>query len=344
MPTNIQFEPFRSVKDLEIRIVDVFDPTDESRRLEWREDDGDDEATSIRIIGQKWDKLELAITVTAPDASIRSALPEGSDPSENTALLLSVRCRATKVRDAVRANPEGDSRWSATVLLDRNTVHTTVQITPLLVRTTRAATRSPGIASEYASLIGEGRPVRVMIDERDIPVGGSFKIVWEDFRDSLNRWRVDHADDIYHLDLTSAERPTLFLNSRYGALKAALHSGRSKGIDAVVRHLANGLIAQTVWMQLLMASVSGIRADSDTGIIEEPTSKWQSAVLRKFLAQMYPLEAADERLKKAAESQADVAGAQMFASLAGTAVQQQIKTFKLIEMAERAGEASLGKS
>jgi hypothetical protein len=129
------------------------------------------------------------------------------------------------------------------------------------------------------------------------------------------------------------------LNSRYPALRSALHSSRTKGVDAVIRHLANGMIAQTVWLQLVMAAVTNIRTDEEEGLAAEPDVAWQKAVLRRFLPRVFvDTTTPEERAKRAAEAIRDPNAALALISMVGSAVQEQIKAFRLVEHAERAGE------
>jgi hypothetical protein len=336
MPTVVKLDPFRITRDVELRITDVFDPTDEEKKFQWKQDELDEEST-VRIVGESWNQLSLALTAVVPDASLRLVLPEGADAREGTALMLSIRCPATRVREVVRAKAEASGRWTATVLLNKNAAHTTVEVRPLLVRTTRTAPTESDVSGDYAAVIGEGRAVRVLIDERVLNIGSSFKVTWEEFSESGNPWRKSHPDDIFHLDFGD-DKPALVLNSRYSSLRAALHSTKSKGVDAIIRHLGNGLIAQTVWIQLLVASAAAIRSDEEGGSAEEPSIEWQSAVLRKFLPRIYPTDTLDERLRKTVEAMRDPNSALAFISMAGSAVQDQVKAFKLVEQAERAGE------
>src|SRR5436309_2239267 len=83
--------------------------------------------------------------------------------------------------------------------------------------------RGPGTATYRAAVIAEGRDVVMIVDHHDRPPEGTVQIKWENFSDSPNSWRRDHASDVFHLEPYGV-KPTLFLNSRYQALRAVLHS------------------------------------------------------------------------------------------------------------------------
>lgn len=342
MPATKTIYPYTTSYDLQLRPYDPFDPTQEEISFGWLDRGEDGEMQKMDLTGRAdWRKLRIQLDANLPRAEMEDVLGSGSDWKEDTSLLVSVRCAATKFRRVVELAPGERYTWTGDVTVRRADVRSTVELHPLLVRTTGIPTAQgaqlDGRASLASSVIATGRALRLTIDPTDRSIRGSLDIKWDAFAESEDHWRRQHARDLFFLD-PHGDEPCLWLNSSYYELKAMLDGRSTKGVDAALRHLTNGAIAQTVWMQLfLTAAGSTMEAMGDDGPIA--AEGWKKDVLTKFLPRLFPEEQTDEdrveRLKEMFGSPGQMA---TLMSLMGTAVQEVVDTGSLFDSAVRAVE------
>jgi len=226
-------------------------------------------------------------------------------------MLVSVRCAASKFREVAVLEPRTATSWTGDVILRRRDLRSRAELQPFLARTTdipdAAGPRFEGKATHKHAVIAIGENVVVHLDARLPSSTATPKVSWEDFRSSDHPWRREHPTDLFYLDIDAEDRPELFLNAAVGegAMKAVLHDRAKTGIDAALRDLINGWVAQTVWAQLFVAAAASIVADEETGEIGGPGG-WRGAVLAGFLPKMFPeLPSHEERLRRVVEMRAD---------------------------------------
>lgn len=346
MPTVVRFDPYRISSDLELRASDPFDPTQEDLTFRWQVRGGPEDGLSLTfdLSGPDipWKQLHINLNATLSRTELEAVLPRGVDLDEaaaETRLLVSARCPAARYRHTVELEPRGIGSWTGGLHLRRDSVRNVVELHPVLVRRTHVPS-GPGAQSEVAlergAVIAEGRAIRLIVDRSEPPLRGALNIQWEDFRESQHPWRQEHASDVYYLDLDGRE-PQVWLNSRYAALKAALHGREPHGPEAVVRHLANGLIAQAAWLQMAVAAVGAVEYDRDLGTLEV-RSGWAPAVLESLLPRLFPELTDDDRLKEAAARFHSPDQVSSLVSALGTLVQENLPTYKRIEDAIAAAE------
>lgn len=276
--------------------------------------------------------------MTASD--LKALMPASSDPAKDTMLVVSLQCPSTKLRLAVVLELVGEGRWRGVVDITRESVKSSVRIQPRLVRKTTLPGAESGesrVARNRGEILADGRDLLIAVDPKPSSENQGPAIIWEDFRQSPNPWRKEHASDIFHLEPYGA-KPRLYLNRRYTKLKAALHSRGSRGTDAILRHLASGMIAQAVWIQLFTAAVGGVVYDVDSGSVEAPQEPWKTDILQNFLPRLFPETAEAERIARARKALDSPDEAEVLMSLVGTASQETVASFKLIEAAVRAAE------
>jgi hypothetical protein len=191
-------------------------------------------------------------------------------------------------------------------------------------------------------VIAEAPLLTFVLDERRRPEG-VLRIKWEDFRTSPNAWLAEHAADVFYLD-PQGQHPTLWLNKRYEKLRAALKSRVLRGDEAVIRHLANAVLAQTVWAHLFIAALAGAEITEEDGGVDEPREAWKQSVLRKLLPRAFPDIASDDRLTNAVTQLRSPELVGSLISRLGSAIQDVVGTHVLIEKAIRAAEAKEGTS
>jgi hypothetical protein len=351
MPTTWILYPHQVSRLLELRLLDPYDPTQEDldfTRWFGRLEERDGMQLTIDLSRDdvpQWRVLRVTVEATLPAGEFLTVLPESSNAKEDAVLVLSVQCAATKLRQAVALAPVTEGRWRGDIVLRRGDVRDTLRLRPRLVRRTEipASGGADGgpIARHRGAVLAEGRDLSLVLDESRKPIGGAIRMQWEDFRQSTNAWRRDHAADLYHLEPYGTE-PILWLNSRYEKLRAALYSRATSGADAAVRHLANALLAQTVWVQLIVAAVGSALKDETLESVEPPPDSWKRGVIAKVLPRVFPETADVDRLERALDELRSSDQVGTFMSVVGTAAQEVMASYRLVEAAIRAAERSKG--
>jgi len=344
MPTAIKLDPHPVSKALALEIADFWDPSQEGVELEAERvssEDGDGIGTTVYLTNPdvRWGQLRIQLDAHLPVAELERVLPKTSSWKEDVLLLVSVQCAAGKFRRAARLEPTSPGRWRGDVLIRRDEVRDNVRLVARLVRATEIV-GDDELARRYGAYQGAviaEAPVAVFVFEEKRRPEGALRIRWQDFRTSTNHWRNQHPADVFHLD-PQGERPTLWLNERYEQLRAALKSRGERGGDAVIRHLANAIIAQTVWVQLFVVALADVEMGEDEGVIEQPGDPWKQAVLRKLLPRVFPEIPGDDRIGQAAMQLRSGELIGNLVSRLGTAVQDLVGTDTLIQKAIRAAE------
>lgn len=343
MPLSVKLEPYELSHELELQVSDPYDPTQEDLDLEWLVTTEDEEnffqTLNLKEGPDPWKQLRLQLTATLPEKALEEILPSTSDVVTDTILVVSIRCPSTKLRRVSVLELDDKGRWSGETTIDRVDVRNVVELHPVLARKTDLPRQGAEIANKAVArgaTIAQGRAVRIVADESRSPVRGALEVYWEDFRVSDHPWRKEHSSDLYYLDLSSDD-PTLYLNERYASFKAALHATAPHGVDAVIRHLGNGLIAQAVWLQLYLQAAGSIELDEELETVSCPMD-WRYAAVEKLGSGLFPEFPDDDRFRELAKGlrSPDQIGALL--TRAGTIVQETIRTYRLTENAVRAGE------
>lgn len=345
MPATTTLYPYAVPHDLQLRAYDPYDPTDEERRLGLVERGGDTERFQKLDLtsDEKWRALRLKLTADLAREEMAEVLPEGSEWTEDTSLIVSVRCASTNLRRAVDLVPTDRYVWDGEVTLRRSEVRSTVELQPMLARRTAIPSSDnnrSGKATLRGAILATGPGLRIYVDETRRPVRGALPIRWEDFSDSADPWRADHKSDLFAFD-PGGDEPQLWLNSWYPALKATLHRQSQRDVDAALRHLTNGMLAQTTWIQLFMTAAGRLAAGEEPRM--ENLEEWEQDVLSNFLPRVFPdAQSDEERRERLVEilRTPDQMGTLMAAL--GTAAQQVADSPELFEKAIRAVETQEG--
>ena len=347
MPARVTFDPYAISRELELRVGRPHDPTQEDQPIDWVVAASTPDELGITYelsdLALPWRQIAVDIDATLPIEELKSVLPHNWSPPElgnDVRMVVSVRCSSTKTRFPVVLERNGLGGWSGSLKLNRNEVKSVVELVPAMVRARpiTGAQADPTLASEAGSVLAEGHPIRLVVDETERPIRGALEVHWEDFRESTNLWRSDHARDIQYLEFGAGD-PRLWLNSRYTSLKAALHSGLQEGQDAILKNMANALMAQTAWVQLSIAAIGSIRLDEDNNEAVAPEG-WKGLVLKVLAPRLLPSTPEGERLAELAERFRDPDRLPSLVTEVGTAVQEQLPTYKRIEAAVKAGGTS----
>ncbi len=286
-----------------------------------------------------WSKLSFRIQAELEPEEIDRVLPPTSDVARDAALIVSITCPSTKFRHGVVLEHVDEGNWRGSATLQRDDLKRTVLLKPLLVRRTKIPEESAatGVAIKSEAIIGRGAGAAIYIDAPSRLAKGALPIKWEDFTKSKNEWRRSNDADLFHLE-PYGDNPTVFLNARYTQLRALLELSSRRGVDAALRDMAATLIAQTVWTQLAVVAFGAMGFDEETGMVELPTTGWKKDVIKRFLPSMFPAMGEDQQVKLLASQFHDPNGIESLISKVGTAVQQMVGSFKMVEDAIRALE------
>jgi hypothetical protein len=295
-----------------------------------------------------WSRLNFALHVDLADSELSYVLPSTSRIADDTALVVLVTCASTRLRQGIRLRHVKAGRWSGHASIQRQDIKGAVQLRPQLVRSSSIPDDDAlPFATRPGSIIAVGEPATLYVDQAppsttNFGFGGAVTILWEDFSNSDEPWRREHADDVYHLEPFSSEA-RLWLNSRYGQLRDVLESNAKRGPEASVRDLTAMLIAQPVMLQLCTAALAALEIDEDSSSVSVP-SGWRGDAVAMVLPALYPEEPSHEdRLRRAASELREADGASSLTARLGSVVQETLGSFKSVEGAVRSFESIRGR-
>lgn len=345
MPKSVQLKPYAITEGIALHISDPYDPTSEDLDLHWEEKGEDDDQQlrlDLRGNGQ-WRELHFGIEARLEPSKLESVLPKGADYRTDTALIVSVRCPATKSRYPIRleADPKEAGLWAGDVHFLRRDVRSRLEFHPALCRTSdipSSATIREGISRNRNALLGTGRSFVVAVDYVQKNYPGPVRIRWSDFRHSKDSWRSQHKDSLYYLDLDPSE-PVLWLNSGTPRMRALLLDRSENTVDSGLRIMLSTWLAETVWMQLFNAALGSIATPaSDEGAVLP--EGWRGDVLRQYLRIMFPEHINDvsSALNQAVSMRESEDEVYALTGLATTATQETVSTQKQFLTAIRSVE------
>jgi hypothetical protein len=293
MPRRIQMYPYPVSDGIVLRIKDPWDPTDEEVELDWNPaGDGPEEQLQFDLRGEKqWAELQFGVEARLDTAALAEVLPPKADFRKDAALIVSVRCPSTKLRLALRLDPDPkeDGLWAGDVHLRRKDVRSRIELLPTLTRTTeipQSAVLPVEVARPRFALLAAGRTFAVQTDYVERTFNSPVKIKWEDFRGSKNPWRAAHGGTLYFLE-PDVDEPVLWLNSYTAKLKALLLDRSDNTTDAGLRVVLATWLAETVWMQLFHAALGSVAAPDNDELASLPDG-WRGDLLRRYLSIMFP--------------------------------------------------------
>jgi hypothetical protein len=288
-----------------------------------------------------WRKLTLGLKAKLSEAELRRVTPPARDSKDDLSLVVSITCPSTKYRHGVTLRPKSAGSWAGHLTLRREDLRGVVGLRPMLVLTPRSSRSSTetGYAYRGGSVIGRGEALQLLVDaSAHSPTQALVATVWEDFSSSENSWRREHANGLFHLEPYS-DRPHLFLNARYAELREILNSEAAKGAEAAVRDLTAALIADSVWVQLVVVAASAATPGEDDDSVSVTGAEWKRLLLESLLPALYPDEPnAGERLRRLSSDLHESTGAESLVSRIGTVVQDVLATHRVVEAAVRAHE------
>jgi hypothetical protein len=344
MAKGIQIFPYPISTRLETVLKDFDDPvTGKPITLRRSSDDavdrGDDFTSFYDITDTGWRKLTFRAVVTLGHGELQRVLPATSDLARDVKLTVAVTCPTTKYRHGFVLTHGKDGAWSGYITLQSTDVDGRIFLRATLARGTEIppSSQTP-FAHRLGAVIGLGETITIYLKRRDSSFQGAIPITWEDFANSENEWRRTHAEDVYHLEPYSDA--SLYLNSRYSQLREILDSTAKRGQEATLRDLTGVMIAQPVLLQLTLSALGAVELDDETGDTSLPAG-WRGDLLQSVLPRVYPdVGDSEDRLRRAAQDLRESGGMASLISRLGSAVQETVANYKVVENAIRSYEGS----
>ncbi|CAN5346678.1 hypothetical protein BH24GEM3_BH24GEM3_07720 [soil metagenome] len=337
MASGKRFAPYPTSDRLSLSLSAFDDPTSPGQ-LEFegiqRKSEIGIEQSVYDVSDRDWAKLTFRLETDLDPRELTRILPDTADPKSDAVVFVSLVCKSTKYRHGLRLRPSGEARWVGEAVVSRSDVKGTVQLHPMLVRTTRVPGKS-GVPHHPGMILATGDPVALYTDPPSRLIEGAIEVRWQDFAKSKNDWREQHSSDVFHLE-PYRDAPVLYLNEGHAQFRQLLENDSKRGADAALRDVTAAMIAQTTWTQLAVAALGEIVYDEESGEAELPGASWERDLLVAFLPRMYPSVADEMQVRRAA---ADFnASTELPALMAriGSAVQDLVRTSKHVEGAIRA--------
>jgi hypothetical protein len=289
---------------------------------------------------RSWSKAKLSIRLLLPEDAIRSVLPDTRGLGVDTVPLVSMRCRATRLRRRIplsltqaRAN-----EWGAEVEFRRDDTSGAVELVPLLVRTRELPdpTFDPAgiqLGRFRGAILGVGQPFILRIDPPK-EKNGAITVRWDDFRESDNPWCREHNKHMFFVD-TSEDNPEVVLNSAHEILRQVLNKKRPIGAEAGVKASILTYIAHCAWSSFFVAALTACvpeEPDLDASVeIDWPSDPFKEKVLKRMLRHVFPRSGNDlDRLRMAIETLRDPLRVSTLMSQLHGGIQTVLKVDELI--------------
>lgn len=260
----------------------------------YRYDDGDFgehglSSHSLVPLVDQWDYLTLNAEVHVPEGLFEYVLQDEADPDRETALVVRADCRRTHWRDVVARVDDGIAAGTIPVEIDlkHEQLLGTVELTPVLVRTAPDGStdvpenesydpgRMPGLR------LADGRSFAVLVDRDPDEVGSFLEVYSRRFEDP------QPEDNVFHLDHSSAEDPTYFVNQRVDLLVPLLKSQTPHGSKRWAREVLERLVTHPVWLEVVLWTA----ADIDEG---NTRHEWQEIVVEILVEEFDDLDQFDD--------------------------------------------------
>lgn len=246
----------------------AIDLTVDSYALDGHEGTHGLEESELIVDDVAWDVLTVRGTLTIPDGLTEYVFEDGVDPVDVGQLLVRADCIPTHTRfvaDTIDEFPSpGEASFEAEINSDQ--VAGTIEIEPVLVRTTGATTDDYRYGQTPGLKLADGDTFE--IDSEGDDRGAFLPVETKSFDE-------EREGRIYYLDRSVASDPRLFINSEVDLLVSALKSRAPYGAKRWIREALERLIGHPVWVELVLWTA----ADITDG---ECLYEWQENVVEKL--------------------------------------------------------------
>ncbi|RMH40924.1 MAG: hypothetical protein D6689_12350 [Deltaproteobacteria bacterium] len=236
----------------------------------------------VDLSAHRFDEATIEWRLDVPAALIDAVLPPGERADPPVAIVVAVRCPATRLRTAVRIPwaDVRDGKARAATRIRRGDARGSVDVVALAVRTRDASDAVDGYAMARGARLAGSRPWELRFDRLRDPRGAYLDVRYARFGD-YGPPQFPSPASLYQLDC-DGDSPVLWLNLDHERVCEALDSNANVGTRAAIRDVLFDSIAHAVWTRLFVEAAEQVR-DGD-----EPPFEWQRSVLERFLPALYP--------------------------------------------------------
>jgi len=242
----------------------------------------DAERSLLDLSSSRFKAVRLRLGVKVDAEVLASVFPRAEHASPPGQVAVTITCAATRVRRAVVL---GTGALTAGVVqgeldLVRKDLHGTVELVPVLVRTSERSEDDDEFATTTGSRLATGRALEVRIDVGRTPRGEYLDIRYESFREQ-GPPQFPRPDAMYQLDC-EGDAPVLWLNLDHSKICSVFDGTGMVGRVARVRDVLFAQISQAVWTRLFWRAARGVQRAGET------VHDWEHAVLTRLLPRIYP--------------------------------------------------------
>jgi hypothetical protein len=241
----------------------------------------------LALDAEPWRRARVHYRVSVPERTLKSVLPPNERASRPAALLLTMRCAATRLRRGLRIAlaPRGGHALDGALVIERDECEGQLELVPYLVRET-AGGAAAGYARRPGERLASARPWLVRMQAAASVSGKFLDVRYRSFKEDA--LLATFQDNVYRLECDQ-DAPVLWINADHDKVAAVLDERATTGRKARLRDVFYDLIAQGVWSQLFVRAVSDLHAsEHESEQHAESAYGWQDGVLREVLPFMFP--------------------------------------------------------
>jgi hypothetical protein len=234
--------------------------------------------------------LNLTIRVGVAPGTAERVVPPDEVPEPAVRVAAVVRSIPSRLRRLVDLTQDDAGGFRAAVSLPRTALHQSFTVSPVLVR---AAGRPAvdGFGCHTGSLLADGDPVQILLEEPPTPPGGYLDVEFEDFRESGSPLRRSRPKVLVAIDVTG-EFPKLWLNSGIPNLQEVMNTRARRGARARIRDAMFQSVTSQVWTSLLFMSLGSLASAIEDGVDAQAALDelvdWQKRVIHFWAPKIYP--------------------------------------------------------
>jgi len=227
----------------------------------------------------EWDHATVTGSITVPDDLVSYVFPDDKQDDPPGTLFVAVRCQETILRDCeiVKDDSVLAGEYPFEFDLDRAMIRGGVELQPYLVRADDRSEVDGRYATDIGARLASSDEWLLEIDDTDLPEG----LLRPHIENFSEMSELPSGDHLHYLDMSDAERPTLYLNGDHSAIINVMESRGSTGPDARMRDAVYDLVEASVWPQLIIRTATDINQEGETRY------DWQDDVLDLFSDKLY---------------------------------------------------------
>jgi hypothetical protein len=241
----------------------------------------DTERRVLELSGERFNTAALRLAVTVEAALLEASFPPDERAHPPGRVVVLATCAATRVRRSIILSDGvlAAGRLEGTIELYARDLSGTMELVPMLLRSTERVGADDGYASAAWTRLASGRAIEVRIDAARPLHGEYLDIRYESFAEK-GPPQFTYASALYQLDC-NGDAPVLWLNTDHQRVAAVLEAAGTVGRAARLRDLLFQHMSVSIWTQLFWRSAHAVVETSET------LYEWQDAVLARLLPKLY---------------------------------------------------------